>query len=74
MVMEMIPVSMKMSMDDKIGIEMRNVVEMIAVRMKMIGVSTKMNMNVTEARMVVEMMAVRVKRGMVVMNQMKITR
>jgi hypothetical protein len=74
MVMEMIPVSMKMSMDDKIGIEMRNVVEMIAVRMKMIGVSTKMNMNVTEARMVVEMMAVRVERGMVVMNQMKITR
>jgi hypothetical protein len=53
---------------------MRNVVEMIAVRMKMIEVSTKMNMNVTEARMVVEMMAVRVKRGMVVMNQMKITR
>jgi hypothetical protein len=53
---------------------MRNVVEMIAVRMKMIEVSTKMNMNVTEARMVVEMMAVRVERGMVVMNQMKITK
>jgi hypothetical protein len=40
----------------------------------MIEVSMKMNMNVTETKMVVEMMAVRVERGMVVMNQMKITR